>query len=129
MTRYLKSKISVFETKGDLANKSGTEAEEHAKRYLLAQGMQFVEQNYRVPMGELDLIFKDKNQWVFVEVKYRKTDSRGKAAESFTSAKRSKMIRAIMCYLQQLNLNLHHTDLRIDLVAIDDEHLSWIKNV
>lgn len=118
-----------MDTKGDIANQNGAKAEADAKYYLQNQGLDFIEQNYSVPLGELDLIFKDKNQWVFVEVKYRKSDSRGKAAEYFTASKRSKMIKAIMCYLQQLNLNLHHTDLRIDLIAIDDEHLNWIKNV
>lgn len=119
-----------METKGQIANRHGAEAETRAKNYLSKQGLTFVEQNYLVPpLGEIDLIFKEQNQWVFVEVKYRKNKSRGCAAESFTSSKRSKMIRAIMCYLQKLNLNLHHTDLRIDIIAIDDQELTWIKNV
>ena len=59
------------ETKGELANRSGAEAEQDAKAYLLNQGLQFIEQNFSVPLGELDLVFKDKNQWVFVEVKYQ----------------------------------------------------------
>lgn len=111
------------------ARQAGIQAEQRAKAYLLSQDLCFVEQNFSVPMGEIDLIFKDQNQFVFVEVKYRSDDSHGKAAEFFTTSKRSKMLKAIMCYLQQHNLNLHHTSLRIDLIAIDNQRLEWLINV
>ncbi|MDT0596570.1 YraN family protein [Glaciecola petra] len=107
----------------------GDDAEKRAKAFLLAEGLEFIEQNFRVKVGEIDLIFKQQNQWVFVEVKYRSNAEHGVAAEYFTPSKRSKMNRAIMCYLQQHNLNLHHTSLRIDVIAIDDKKLTWLKNV
>jgi putative endonuclease len=118
-----------MDTKHDIAKRAGAQAEKDAKQYLKAQGLHFVEQNFRVPLGEIDLIFKDKQQWVFVEVKYRSSSDRGFAAEYFTPSKRSKMNKAIMCYLQQHNLNLHHTDLRIDVIAIDDKQLTWLDSV
>ncbi len=118
-----------MEGKKDLAKRAGEQAELDAKIFLRKQGLRFIEQNFRVPQGEIDLIFKDKQQWVFVEVKYRTSSSRGFAAEYFTPSKRSKMIRAIMCYLQQHNLNLHHTNMRIDVVAIDNQALTWLDNV
>lgn len=111
------------------AKQTGDDAEAKAKRFLLMQGLHFVTQNYAVKSGEIDLIFKDMQQWVFVEVKYRENDTHGSAAHMFTEAKRRKLIRAIMCYLQSLNLNCHHTDMRIDLIAIDGQNLNWIKNV
>ena len=115
--------------KREQARLAGVAAELRAKEHLLLNGLHFVEQNYSVPLGEIDLIFKDANQWVFVEVKYRADNTHGSAAEQFTSAKRNKMHKAIMCYLLQYNLNLHHTSLRIDVVAIDDEQLEWLTNV
>lgn len=115
--------------KKEQARIAGFEAEQRAKQYLIDQNLCFVEQNYSVPLGEIDLIFKQANQLVFVEVKYRSSNSHGKAAEYFTPNKRRKMHRAIMCYLQQHNLNLHHTSLRIDIVAIDNEQLEWLINV
>lgn len=118
-----------LETKHDRGKRAGQEAEENAKRFLLDSGLTFVEQNYSVPVGEIDLIFKDKLQWVFVEVKYRSTSTYGHAAEYFTPTKRRKMNNAIMCYLQQHHLNLHHTNLRIDVIAIDDQQLTWLDNV
>lgn len=111
------------------AKEDGVNAEQQAKFYLLRQGLKFVEQNYRVTLGEIDLIFTQDDVLVFVEVKYRRTATHGHAAEYFTSSKRSKMNRAIMCYLQQHNLNLHHTKLRIDVIAIDNQELTWLAGV
>jgi putative endonuclease len=111
------------------AKQDGINAEQRAKRYLSEQGLQFIEQNYRVKVGEIDLIFKQNDTLVFVEVKYRQTASHGYAAEYFTASKRSKMNRAIMCYLQEHKLNLHHTNLRIDVIAIDNQELTWLIGV
>lgn len=112
-----------------LTNHIGFEAEQSAKRFLISQGLQFVENNYTVPLGEIDLIFKDQNQFVFIEVKYRKDSEHGCAAEQFTPRKRAKMQKAILCYLQEHNMNVHHTQLRLDLIAIDNNQLEWIKNI
>ena len=118
-----------MDTKHDIAKRAGAQAETDAKQYLETQGLRFIEQNFRVPQGEIDLIFKDKQQWVFVEVKYRSSCDRGFAAEYFTASKRRKMNKAIMCYFLQHNLNLHHTELRIDVIAIDGKQLKWLDNV
>lgn len=111
------------------AKKTGDEAEARAKAYLMSQGLEFISQNFSVKSGEIDLIFKELQQWVFVEVKFRAGNTHGHAAEMFTASKRAKLTRAIMCYLQSLDLNCHHTDMRIDLIAIDGDQLNWIKNV
>lgn len=111
------------------ASSTGAQAEQRAKEYLLAHGLSFVEANYRVKVGEIDLIFMDSEQWVFVEVKYRANNSHGYAAEMFTPAKKRKLTRAIMRYLQSLDLNFHHTPMRMDLLAIDGDKINWIKNV
>ena len=111
------------------AKQDGVNAERKAKQYLIEQGLIFVEQNYTVPLGEIDLIFTQNDVLVFVEVKFRRTHTHGHAAEYFTTSKRSKMNRAIMCYLQLHNLNLHHTYLRIDVIAIDNQELTWLIGV
>lgn len=115
--------------KRELARAAGIAAEQRAKAFLLAQNLTFIEQNFSVPLGEIDLIFKDQNQLVFVEVKYRTNNEHGRAAEYFTMSKRNKMHKAIMCYLQKHHLNLHHTSLRIDIIAIDNQDLEWLVNV
>ncbi len=112
-----------------VASEVGKEAELRAKTFLASEGLQFVEANFKVKPGEIDLIFTDKQLWVFVEVKYRSSDSHGSAAEFFTASKRRKVVNAIMCYFKQKQRNIHHEAIRIDLIAIDGEQLEWIKNV
>lgn len=112
-----------------MASLIGYEAEQAAKQYLLDQSLVFVEQNYKAKVGEIDLIMLDQQQLVFVEVKFRSTDSHGCAAEHFTFKKRKRLERTINYYLLQKKLNTHHTNLRIDVVAIDSEQVNWIKNV
>ncbi len=112
-----------------MASLTGYDAEQTAKRYLLEHSLQFLEQNYKAKVGEIDLIMRDQQQLVFVEVKFRSNDRRGCAAEHFTSKKRKKLERTINYYLLQKKLNPHHTNLRIDVVAIDGEQVNWIQNV
>lgn len=112
-----------------MASLIGYDAEQRAKYYLLENSLRFVEQNYKAKVGEIDLIMLDEKQLVFVEVKFRSTASRGSAAEQFTPKKRKRLERTINYYLLQKKLNPHHTNLRIDVVAIDGEQVNWIKNV
>jgi putative endonuclease len=112
-----------------MASLIGYEAELLAKQYLLNQSLQFLEQNYKAKVGEIDLIMRDGEQLVFVEVKYRNSNSHGHAAEYFTKNKRVKLERTIQYYLLQKNMNSHHTNFRIDVVAIDGEQLNWLKSV
>lgn len=118
-----------MESKKINAHKDGIEAENRAKDYLESHGLTFLESNFKVKVGEIDLIFVDQQQLVFVEVKYRANKICGSAAEQFTRSKRSKLVKAIHFYLQKNGLNYYHTSMRIDLIAIDSGQLSWIKNV
>lgn len=111
------------------ASSRGFDAEQKAKAFLCAQSLTFIEQNFSCKVGEIDLIMQDRQQLVFVEVKYRKSDSHGNAAEHFTTNKRRKLEKAINYYLLQNNSNPFHTNFRLDVVAIDDEQVNWIKNV
>lgn len=118
-----------MESKKINAQKDGAGAELRAKQYLESKGLTFIESNYKVKVGEIDLIFLDIQQIVFVEVKYRASREHGSAAEQFTRSKRSKLIKAMQCYLQKNGLNYYNTSMRIDLIAIDSDNLNWIKNV
>ncbi len=55
----------------------GKKQEERAGKYLEAKGMKILQYNYQIRSGEIDIIGKYKGYLVFVEVKYRKTDSKG----------------------------------------------------
>jgi putative endonuclease len=112
-----------------MASIAGYEAEQVAKQYLLDHALQFLEQNFKAKVGEIDLIMMDGPQLVFVEVKFRSNSSHGTAAEQFTWSKRRKFEKTVNYYLLHKKLNPHHTNMRIDVVAIDGEQVNWLKNV
>ena len=60
--------------------------ENMAADYLVSQGLLILERNYRCRMGEVDLIARDGNYLVFVEVKYRNSSRNGNAAEEIGRA-------------------------------------------
>ena len=55
----------------DARRRLGDQGEGHARRYLEARGLTFVAANWRCPAGELDLVMRDGDEIVFVEVKTR----------------------------------------------------------
>ena len=104
----------------------GANAEDQAHRYLIAQGLKPVCRNYRCRQGELDLIMLDGPTLVVIEVRFRKSDKFGSAAESITSAKQSRIIAATHMYLAA-----HKQDgpIRFDVVALSGNGaVEWIKN-
>ncbi len=105
---------------------TGENAETFAEQYLVQQGLQPVTRNYRCKQGEIDLIMQDKGTLVFIEVRYRKSDRYGSAAESVTSRKQSRIIAACNHYLINHKINC---PMRLDVVAISgDNAINWIPN-
>lgn len=107
---------------------SGKHAEEKAHRYLLAQGLKPVARNFRCPHGELDLLMLDGATLTVIEVRYRKNDRFGSAAETVTPAKQSRIIAATHYYLSQ-SPHYQQRPVRFDVVALSGQNqLDWIKN-
>ena len=98
----------------------GNKGEMLASRYLMEQGFAILEYNWRSGHKEVDLIAKERNVLVFVEVKTRSTDMYGDASEAVTPAKMRNVISAANAYLAMKNLDV---EVRFDIVAIigDDE--------
>lgn len=107
----------------------GQKAEQQACDYLVAQGMRLIRKNFRCRSGEIDLIMMDEDEWVFVEVKYRSKKEFGLAMEYFHQHKRKKFERAMQQFLYEQRLNPAMVAHRIDLLAIDDEEIQWLKSV
>lgn len=78
---------------------AGAEAERAALAYLLQRGLSQVEANYRSRFGEIDLIMRDGETLVFVEVRLRSSGRFGGAAASITEAKRRKIVATAQHYL------------------------------
>lgn len=79
---------------------TGQESERLAEQFLQSQGLTLVERNYRCKAGEIDLIMRDDEHLVFVEVRFRKSGRFGSASETIDSRKQQKVIRAAEHYLQ-----------------------------
>lgn len=80
---------------------TGAEAERAALAYLVERGLSLVTRNYRSRFGEIDLILRDGEVLVFVEVRLRASTRFGGAAASITTAKRRKIIATAQHYLAQ----------------------------
>ena len=98
--------------------------EQRALAHLSAHGLRFVESNFRCKSGEIDLILRDGESLVFVEVRQREGASHGGAAASITPAKIRRLVRAAQTYLQRFP---RVPPCRFDVVAIDGQHVDWLR--
>ena len=104
----------------------GKKHEQEAADYLKSLNYKILELNYKIlPIGEIDIIAKDKNTIVFVEVKYRKTKEFGTPAEFVTKSKQKKVIKTALCYIKQ---NKIKADIRFDIISICQAEIEHIKN-
>lgn len=94
----------------------GRRGEDMAAAHLTERGYVVVERNYRCPYGELDLIARHSETWVFVEVRTRRGARFGTPEESITPRKQAHLIAAAQHYLQARDLG--DVAWRIDAVAI-----------
>lgn len=94
----------------------GQQGEKLAAEFLKQKGIDVLEFNFYTRYGEIDIIAKDKDEYVFVEVKTRRSKKHGEPQESITKFKQRNLIRTAQVYLQKYNLE--EIDWRIDVVAI-----------
>jgi putative endonuclease len=103
----------------------GDVAESAAERHLLSHGLKLLEKNYRCRFGEIDLIFQDGATLVFVEVRQRRSEGFGGAAESITAAKRERLVATARHYLA----GRKSSPCRFDAVLLQGaEPIRWVKN-
>ncbi|MDR1066943.1 MAG: YraN family protein [Clostridiales bacterium] len=79
----------------------GAVGEDLAARFLLGSGYKILETQFRSPYGEIDIIAKDDDYIVFVEVKYRATIAFGSPGAAVTKSKREKIIKTAMSYISK----------------------------
>ena len=110
----------------------GQEGEERALRYLQAQGLRLIERNYRVgggprrPAGEIDLIMRDRDEFVFVEVRARASADFGGAAASVGWAKQQRLRREAQRWLSA-NFGDRWPACRFDVCAVQPGGIDWIQ--
>lgn len=81
---------------------SGVQAEQLAARFLETQGLKLLERNYRSRFGEIDLIMRDGDTLIFVEVRLRSRSHFGGAAASVDRRKQERLIATAQQYLAAL---------------------------
>ena len=108
------------------ARDAGQRAEQHAEALLERAGLRIVERNYRCRGGEIDLLMRDGDCLVFVEVRYR-TDSRfGGALGSVDQRKQRRLILAAEHYLARTGWR---GPCRFDVVGLSPGHAAqWVRD-
>jgi putative endonuclease len=106
------------------AQRLGGDAEERAARFLAGRGLEIVARNFRTRFGEIDLVARDGDVLVFVEVRHRTRDDFGDGAESVTGSKQRRIETAARMFLQQLD---REPACRFDVVSLDGDRAEWLK--
>jgi putative endonuclease len=107
----------------------GARAEALAADYLARQGLALVARNFRTRHGEIDVIVRDRDTLVFVEVRLRSSAAYGGAAASITRAKRARLIKAAHAYLATL---AREPPCRFDAIlldGLDPARIAWERDI
>ena len=105
----------------------GRRAEALCARLLERAGLAVIERNFRCRLGEVDLIAREGEMLVFCEVRLRRGQSFGGAAESITAAKRARIAAAARLYLA----GKPESACRFDVMLLDDLEalrVQWIRD-
>ncbi len=105
--------------------------EKRARQYLESQGLKFIAQNVRYRGGELDLIMRYQECFVFIEVKYRKSNNFGGAISSISSHKKRRLLQTAYNWLRDNKLSATHSQYRFDAVIFNGDaiNIHWIQNI
>ncbi|MCI9372537.1 MAG: YraN family protein [Lachnospiraceae bacterium] len=107
--------------------KIGEEQETRACQHLIEQGVKIRERNFRCRQGEIDIIGCERDYLVFIEVKYRRDDAKGCAAEAVGFRKQRKICR-VADYYRMIHGCALDTPIRFDVIAIDGGRIEWIRD-
>jgi putative endonuclease len=94
----------------------GKKGEEKALRFLKKKGYRIIENNYVCKMGEMDIIAREKDTLVFVEVKTRTSTEFGPPQLAVNSSKQRQLSKVALNYLKEKKLE--DVKARFDVVAI-----------
>ena len=105
----------------------GTEYEKLAGEYLELQGYEILEYNFRCHKGEIDIVAKEGEYLVFVEVKYRKNQRMGTPLEAVNIRKQRKISRtaSYYCFKHRYGENML---CRFDVIGVQGSEIILIKN-
>lgn len=102
----------------------GRRAEERVAALLRTQGAVVLDRNYRTPRGEIDLVVRDGEVIVFVEVRARRSEAHGTPAETVKAPKQASILRAARAWLSAHALE--DARVRFDVVTLTGSDLGRI---
>jgi putative endonuclease len=110
---------------------AGSAFEQRACKELERAGLKLLARNYTTRYGELDLVMRDGDTVVFVEVRHRIRAGFGDAAMSVTAAKRAKLVQTAQLWLAA-NPKYAQCICRFDVVAydgpVDNAKMQWLRS-
>ena len=107
--------------------KIGTAYERLAGEYLKQQGYEIIEYNFRCRLGEIDIIARDGQYLVFLEVKYRTGNGTGNPLEAVNKAKQWTISKVALYYCVTHGYG-EATPCRFDVAAILGDKIKVVKN-
>lgn len=107
----------------------GQGGEHYVARYLKNKGYRILNKNYRCKLGEIDIIARDGEELVFIEVKTRSGLSHGSPAEAVDTRKQRQISRAAQWYLTEQTL--FDSPARFDVISVllDDARQPAIEHI
>jgi putative endonuclease len=103
----------------------GFDKEKEALSYIKKLKYKILTTNFATKFGEIDIVAKDKDTLVFIEVKYRKSLYAGTPQEAVTFAKQQKIIKSAIVYVKKNNIKC---DIRFDIIAIYNNEIELIQS-
>ena len=108
----------------------GAVGEQQALEYLIKKNYKFIDRNWHYSKNaEIDLIMKDEETLVFVEVKKRSSLNFGHPFEAITKSKMHNIKLAVQAYLAQHNTDIKFKKFRIDGIAIIQDKIEHLENI
>ena len=112
----------------DIRKQAGQNGETVAAAFLEKEGVRILMRNFRCIFGEIDLIAKDKEYFLVVEVKMRRNKECGTPAEAVNLKKQKRICYTLNYYRMKKQL-MDTTAVRFDVIEVDkDLQCHWIKN-
>ena len=116
VVKTLLEKLGISRKESPEHLRRGELGERAAKKHLKRLGLKFLVSNYRSPRGEIDLVFRDADCLVFVEVKTRSSEDWTRPAAAVNADKRRLLCQAALDYLRLLKNP--QVKIRFDIVEV-----------
>ena len=102
----------------------GQEGEKIAIKYLQRLGYTIIEQNFRCKSGEIDIIAKEDNQIIFIEVKTRTSNRYGEPIEAVNRIKQKHIVLTASYYVF-----LNHSNIRFDVIEVLKKDKIYVRHI